>query len=130
MTGVQTCALPIWLPIRVELRSLSTEDFVSILTEPKASLTEQYTALLSTEGVHVHFETDGVKRIAEIAWQVNERVENIGARRLHTVLERLLEEVSYQASDMAQKEIHITAGYVNEKLQELVKDEDLSSYIL
>jgi len=118
------------LPIRVELRSLSTDDFVSILTEPTASLTEQYTALLGTEGVTLRFEADGVRRIAEIAWQVNERVENIGARRLHTVLERLLEDVSYHASDMEQKDIRITAAYVNEKLQELVKDEDLSGYIL
>lgn len=118
------------LPIRVELRSLSTDDFVSILTEPKASLTEQYTALLGTEGIQLTFEADGVRRIAEIAWQVNERIENIGARRLHTVLERLLEEISYQATDMEQKEIRITASYVNEKLQELVKDEDLSGYIL
>lgn len=118
------------LPIRVELRSLSTDDFVSILTEPQASLTEQYTALLGTEGVELHFAADGVRRIAEIAWQINERVENIGARRLHTVLERLLETVSYEASDLVEKKIDITASYVNDKLQELVKDEDLSSYIL
>ena len=88
------------LPIRVELKSLSTDDFVRILTEPEAALTEQYTALLSTEGVKVTFTSDGVRRIAEIAWHVNESVENIGARRLHTVLERLLEEISYTASDM------------------------------
>ena len=118
------------LPIRVELQSLSTDDFVRILTEPTASLTEQYTALLGTEGVNLHFAQDGVRRIAEIAWQINERVENIGARRLHTVLERLLEDVSFHASDLTEKALHITANYVNEKLQELVKDEDLSSYIL
>ena len=118
------------LPIRVELHSLSTDDFVSILTEPTASLTEQYTALLGTEGVTLQFIEDGVRRIAEIAWQINERVENIGARRLHTVLERLLEDVSYNASDLPEKEIRITAAYVNDKLQALVKDEDLSSYIL
>lgn len=118
------------LPIRVELKSLSTDDFVRILTEPEASLTEQYTALLGTEGVKVSFMPDGVRRIAEIAWHVNERVENIGARRLHTVMERLLEDVSYSASDMANKEINIDAAYVNERLQQLVKDEDLSSYIL
>jgi ATP-dependent HslUV protease ATP-binding subunit HslU len=118
------------LPIRVELKSLSTDDFVRILTEPEAALTEQYTALLGTEGVKVNFVPDGVRRIAEIAWHVNERVENIGARRLHTVMERLLEEVSFTASDMAEKEINIDASYVNEKLQQLVKDEDLTSYIL
>lgn len=118
------------LPIRVELKSLSTDDFVRILTEPESALTEQYTALLGTEGVKVNFMADGVRRIAEIAWHVNERVENIGARRLHTVLERLLEEVSYSASDRPDKEIHIDAAYVDSRLQQLVKDEDLTSYIL
>lgn len=118
------------LPIRVELKSLLTDDFVRILTEPESSLTEQYTALLGTEGVKINFLPDGVRRIAEIAWHVNERIENIGARRLHTVLERLLEEVSFAASEMANKEINIDAAYVNGVLQELVKDEDLSSYIL
>ena len=118
------------LPIRVELKSLTTDDFVRILTEPQASLTEQYTALMGTEGITVEFMSDGVRRIAEIAWHVNERVENIGARRLHTVLERLLEEVSYSASDMDEKEIKIDAAYVDERLQHLVKDEDLSGYIL
>lgn len=118
------------LPIRVELKSLKTDDFVRILTEPQASLTEQYTALLDTEGVKIRFTLDGVRRIAEIAWHVNERVENIGARRLHTVLERLLEEVSYAASEMSEQEINIDADYVNTRLQALVKDEDLSSYIL
>lgn len=118
------------LPIRVELKSLSTDDFVRILTEPEASLTEQYTALMSTEGVKIHFAEDGVRRLAEIAWHVNERVENIGARRLHTVLERLLEDLSYQASDLSGQEITIDAAYVDERLRHLVKDEDLSSYIL
>lgn len=118
------------LPIRVELKSLSTSDFERILTEPQAALTEQYAALLGTEGINVQFAADGVKRIAEIAWQVNERVENIGARRLHTVLERLLEEVSYNASDMTDKNVVINADYVNERLQDLVKDQDLTSYIL
>jgi ATP-dependent HslUV protease ATP-binding subunit HslU len=118
------------LPIRVELKSLTTDDFVRILTEPEAALTEQYTALLGTEGVKVKFMSDGVRRIAEIAWHVNERVENIGARRLHTVMERLLEEVSFAASDMENQEINIDANYVNERLLELVKDEDLTSYIL
>lgn len=118
------------LPIRVELKSLSTDDFVRILTEPEAALTEQYTALLGTEGVKVNFMPEGVRRIAEIAWHVNERIENIGARRLHTVLERLLEEISYSASDEPNKEINIDAAYVNSRLDQLVKDEDLSSYIL
>ena len=118
------------LPIRVELKSLTTDDFVRILTEPQASLTEQYTALLGTEGVILTFMTDGVRRIAEIAFHVNESVENIGARRLHTVLERLLEDISYSASDTPKKEIEINAAYVDERLQHLVKNEDLSSYIL
>ncbi|EKD71138.1 MAG: hypothetical protein ACD_46C00264G0004 [uncultured bacterium] len=118
------------LPIRVELKSLSTDDFVRILTEPQASLTEQYTALLGTEGVKITFTADGVRRIAEIAWHVNERVENIGARRLHTVLERLLEEVSYSATEMKNQEVNIDAAYVDSKLQHLIKDEDLSGYIL
>lgn len=118
------------LPIRVELKSLSTDDFVRILTEPEASLTEQYTALMGTEGVKVNFLPDGVRRIAEIAFHVNERIENIGARRLHTVMERLLEEISYAASDMAHQEININAEYVNSRLNELVKDEDLTGYIL
>lgn len=118
------------LPIRVELKALSTEDFMRILTEPTASLTEQYSALLSTEGVKIAFLTEGVKRIAEVAWHVNERTENIGARRLHTVLERLLEEVSFEAADHADKEIAIDASYVDKYLNQLVKDEDLSHYIL
>lgn len=118
------------LPIRVELLSLSIEDFVRILTEPQASLVEQYKALLKTEGVDLHFTSDGVRRIAEIAWHVNERAENIGARRLHTVLERLLEEISYGATEATQKKVSIDATYVNEKLQALVDDEDLSDYIL
>lgn len=118
------------LPIRVELKSLSTDDFVRILTEPKAALTEQYRALMSTEGVTINFLPDGVRRIAEIAWHVNERIENIGARRLHTVMERLLEEVSYSASDMEHPAVNIDANYVDMRLQQLVKDEDLTSYIL
>ena len=118
------------LPIRVELKSLVTDDFVRILTEPESSLTEQYTALLSTEGVKLNFALDGVRRIAEIAWQINDRVENIGARRLHTVLERLLEEISYNASELKEREITIDANYVDGRLQDLVKDEDLTSYIL
>jgi ATP-dependent HslUV protease ATP-binding subunit HslU len=118
------------LPIRVELKALSTDDFVRILTEPTASLTEQYTALLKTEGVTLKFLPEGVNRIAEVAWHVNERTENIGARRLHTVLERLLEEISFEASDHQGKEISIDAEYVNKYLQHLIQDEDLSRYIL
>ena len=118
------------LPIRVELKALSTEDFVRILTEPTASLTEQYIALLETEGVSIQFMPEGVKRIAEVAWYVNERTENIGARRLHTVMERLLEEVSYEASDRSGQAVEINAEYVNKHLEHLMKDEDLSRYIL
>ena len=117
-------------PIRVELNALSADDFVRILTEPNASLTEQYTALLATEGVTLSFATDGIQRIAELGWQVNERVENIGARRLHTLLERLLEEISYNASDLEDKNIVIDAVYVDQHLTEFADDEDLSRYIL
>jgi ATP-dependent HslUV protease ATP-binding subunit HslU len=118
------------LPIRVELAALSVADFVRILTEPDASLTEQYTALLRTEGVDLRFTTEGVARIAEVAWQVNERTENIGARRLHTVLERLLEEVSFESPDLAGRPVVIDAAYVDGHLGELVQDEDLTRYIL
>ncbi len=118
------------LPIRVELKALNSDDFTRILTEPTASLTEQYVALLSTENVKISFATDGVRRIAEVAWQVNERTENIGARRLHTVLERLLEEISFEASDQAGSEVIIDSAYVDKHLLKLVKDEDLSRYIL
>jgi len=118
------------LPIRVELNALSADDFVRILTEPRASLTEQYTALLSTEGVKVNFLPEGVKRIAEVAWTVNARTENIGARRLHTVMERLLEEISFEASESEEKNLNISADYVNKYLQQLLEDEDLSRYIL
>jgi ATP-dependent HslUV protease ATP-binding subunit HslU len=122
------------LPIRVELKALSPEDFERILTEPHASLTEQYSALLKTEGLNIEFAQDGIKRLAEIAWQVNEKTENIGARRLHTLLERLLEEVSFSAGDLAaqhdEKPILIDAAYVNGHLGELAQDEDLSRYIL
>ncbi|MGD8484302.1 MAG: ATP-dependent protease ATPase subunit HslU [Thioalkalispiraceae bacterium] len=117
-------------PIRVELDALSTEDFVKILTEPDASLTEQYSALMETEEVQLIFTQDGVKRLAEIAFQVNENTENIGARRLHTILERLLEDISYSASDRANETIQITAEYVNDNLSGLAEDEDLSRYIL
>lgn len=117
-------------PIRVELDALSAEDFVRILTEPHASLTQQYVALLATEGVSLTFATDGIQRIAELGWQVNERTENIGARRLHTILERLLEDVSYTAPDLIEKTIIIDAAYVDKQLTEFVEDEDLSRYIL
>ncbi|ADZ92946.1 ATP-dependent protease ATPase subunit HslU [Marinomonas mediterranea] len=119
------------LPIRVELDALTVEDFKRILVEPSASLTKQYVALAKTENIDINFTDEGITRIAEIACQVNETVENIGARRLHTVLERLLEEVSYSASDMPDdQQVNITAEYVDEQLGEVVKDEDLSQYIL
>ncbi|MEM9531189.1 MAG: ATP-dependent protease ATPase subunit HslU [Pseudomonadota bacterium] len=118
------------LPIRVELGALSAEDFEKILTEPNASLTEQYVALLGTEGVSLKFDASGVKRIAEVAWQVNERTENIGARRLHTVMERLLEVISFEAPDRDGNAVSVNAGYVDEHLEALAKDEDLSRYIL
>lgn len=122
------------LPIRVELKALSPEDFERILTEPHASLTEQYRELLKTEGLAIEFTDDGIKRLAQIAWQVNEKTENIGARRLHTLLERLLEEVSFSAGDLAGQQngepIRIDTAYVNSHLGELAEDEDLSRYIL
>ncbi|MCP3950763.1 MAG: AAA domain-containing protein, partial [Desulfobacterales bacterium] len=118
------------LPIRVELRALEVDDFVRILTEPDASLTEQYSALLATEGVKLSFDTSGIRRIAEVSWQVNDQTENIGARRLHTVMERLLETISYEASDKSGEEYIVDAAYVDANLLELVKDQDLSRYIL
>ncbi|MDA9064379.1 ATP-dependent protease ATPase subunit HslU [Pseudomonadales bacterium] len=121
------------LPIRVELSALTVGDFERILTEPHASLTEQYQALLQTEGVELDFEVDGITRIAEIAWQVNERTENIGARRLHTIMERLLEEISFEGADNAALvtgRIKIDAQYVNDHLANLASNEDLSRYIL
>ncbi|MDZ7783148.1 MAG: ATP-dependent protease ATPase subunit HslU [Halioglobus sp.] len=120
------------LPIRVELAPLTPEDFERILTEPNASLTEQYQALLRTEGLEVSFTEDGLRRIAEVAWQVNERTENIGARRLHTVMERLLDECSFDASDTSVKgdTLVVDADYVDRQLQELSSDEDLSRFIL
>ena len=117
-------------PIRVELKSLSVGDFVRILTEPDASLTAQYSALLDTEEVQLEFTESGVRRIAEVAYQVNENTENIGARRLHTVMERLLETVSFEASDRSGLKLTIDAGYVDDHLAELAQDEDLSRYIL
>ena len=117
-------------PIRVELNALTSEDFVRILTEPDASLTEQYAALMRTEEVTLNFTESGVARVAEIAFRVNEQTENIGARRLHTVLERLLETISYEAADKGGQELTIDAEYVDQYLGELAKDEDLSRYIL
>ncbi len=120
------------LPIRVELSSLSSKDFEKILTEPRASLTEQYHELLATEGLNVVFHVDGVKRVAEIAYEINERTENIGARRLHTIMEKLLEEISFSASDLAQKgkNIDIDLEYVNKQLDHISQDDDLSRFIL
>jgi ATP-dependent HslUV protease ATP-binding subunit HslU len=118
------------LPIRVELDALGVEDFVRILTEPDASLTAQYTELMATEGLTLEFAESGIRRLAEVAFQVNERTENIGARRLHTVMERLLETVSYEASDHSGKKVTVDADYVNDHLGKLVEDEDLSRYIL
>ncbi|MFM2110219.1 MAG: ATP-dependent protease ATPase subunit HslU [Gammaproteobacteria bacterium] len=117
-------------PIRVELEPLKVEDFVRILTEPDASLTAQYSALLRTEGVKIEFTAEGVRRLAEIAFHVNERTENIGARRLHTVMERLLENLSYEASERSGTTLSIDAAYVNESLGKLSQDEDLSRFIL
>ncbi|MBA6392071.1 HslU--HslV peptidase ATPase subunit [Colwellia sp. BRX10-3] len=118
------------LPIRVELKALTTDDFVRILTEPNASLTEQYIALLATEGVHISFSKDGIQAIANAAWQVNESTENIGARRLHTMMERLIEELSFTANDRSGESILIDADFVANILSDLIKDEDLSRFIL
>ena len=118
------------LPIRVELDALGTEDFVRILTEPDASLTAQYSALMGTEEIRIEFAEEGVGRIAEVAWQVNERTENIGARRLHTVMERLLESISFEAPDRGGEPVVIDADYVDRELGELLENEDLTRYIL
>ncbi|HSR62412.1 MAG TPA: ATP-dependent protease ATPase subunit HslU [Gammaproteobacteria bacterium] len=118
------------LPIRVELNALETEDFIRILTEPDASLTEQYTALVSTEGVDLKFSEDGIRRIAEIAWHVNESTENIGARRLHTVMERLLESLSYEAAEKKGDTITVDVAYVNDHLGQFIENDDLTRYIL
>lgn len=118
------------LPIRVELSALSVGDFVRILTEPSASLTLQYTALMATEGLSLSFGESGIRRIAEVAWQVNERMENIGARRLYTVMERLLEVVSFEATDKSGESVHVDKAYVEKNLGQLIADEDLTRYIL
>ena len=117
-------------PIRVELQALSQADFRRILSEPDNALTRQYVALMGTEGVGLEFTDDAIDRLAEVAYQVNERQENIGARRLHTVLERLLETIAYEAPDRSGDAIRIDAAYVDEQLGQLVGDEDLSRYIL
>ena len=118
------------LPIRVELQALSVDDFTRILTEPDASLTQQYQALMATEGVGLEFTEGGIRRIAEIAWNVNERTENIGARRLHTVMERLLERISDEAPDLGGEKVVVDEDYVNEHLNQLAENEDLTRYIL
>jgi len=118
------------LPIRVELKALSTEDFKRILTEPNASLIDQYVALMGTEGLEISFTEEALEKIAHIAWKVNENTQNIGARRLHTVLERLLEQISFDAGDAQKGHFEVSAQYVEEQLNELAEDEDLSQYIL
>lgn len=118
------------LPIRVELNALSADDFVRILTEPDACLAVQYQALLQTEGVQLEFENSGIQRLAEIAWEINERTENIGARRLHTIMERLLEDISFHATEHKDKTLKIDGAYVEKQLNTLVKDDDLSRFIL
>ena len=117
-------------PIRVELEPLTKDDFVRILTEPENALTRQYTALLATEGVRITFRDDAVAEIARIAAEVNERTENIGARRLHTVMERLLDEISFDAPEMGGRELLIDAPYVRARLESIVQDQDLSRFIL
>jgi ATP-dependent HslUV protease ATP-binding subunit HslU len=118
------------MPIRVELQALGVQEFVRILTEPDASLTEQYSELMRTEGLELNFVEGGIERIAKVAWEINERTENIGARRLHTVMERLLEKVSFEAADHSGDRLTVDADYVNEQLADLAQDEDLSRYIL
>ena len=118
------------LSIRVELESLTDADFVRILTEPENALVKQYTALLATEKVHLDIQQDAVEEIARIAADVNQRMENIGARRLHTVMERLLDELSFEAPDLGEQTVPITGKYVRDRLHDLLKDEDLSQYVL
>jgi ATP-dependent HslUV protease ATP-binding subunit HslU len=117
-------------PIRVELESLTMEDFIKILTEPKSSLVKQYTALLETEGVKLEFTREALEEVARFAFRVNEGTENIGARRLHTIMERVLDEISFGAPDMKEKQVTVDAAYVQKMLSEIVKDQDLSRYIL
>ena len=117
-------------PIRVELKSLSVDDFVRILKEPKNALAKQYTALLETEGIKLNITDDALLEIAKFAAQVNESAENIGARRLHTIMEKLLEEISFEGPDLRKKNVKVDAAYVRKQLSEIVKDQDLSRYIL
>ena len=117
-------------PIRVELEALGTDEFVRILTEPKGALVTQYMALLATEGLDLRFTVDAVQRIAEFATLVNDRTENIGARRLHTVMEKLLDEISFEAPDMSERKVAIDATYVDKMLTDIVKNDELSRYIL
>jgi ATP-dependent HslUV protease ATP-binding subunit HslU len=117
-------------PIRVELKTLSEEDFIRILKEPKSALVKQYMALLETEGIKLNFTDDSIQEVARIAAQVNTSMENIGARRLHTIMEKLLEEISFNGPDLKKKNIKIDADYVKKQLAEIVKDQDLSKYIL
>jgi len=118
------------LPIRVELQSLKEEDFVRILTEPKNALIKQYIALLETEGLKLTFTDDAVETVAKFATTVNEQTENIGARRLHTILEKVLDELSFEAPDLKKKTVKVDAAYVNKQLADIVKNQDLSRYIL
>ena len=118
------------LPVIATLNELTEDELVSILTEPRNALSKQYTALLATEGIQLSFTPDAIGEIAEIATLVNQRTENIGARRLHTILERILDEISFDAPDRPEKNIQVDARYVREKLSEIIKDEDLSRYIL
>jgi ATP-dependent HslUV protease ATP-binding subunit HslU len=117
-------------PIRVELTDLKKEDFLRILTEPKHALTKQYSELLATEGVKLTFTPDGVEALADIAFEVNRTAQNIGARRLHTILERVVEEISYEGPDLPEKNVKIDAGYVRGRLNEILEKEDLSKFIL
>jgi len=117
-------------PIRVELSSLSLDDFVKILTEPKNALTKQYAALLETEGIHIEFTDDAIRELAQIAADVNQRTENIGARRLHTILEKLLEDLSFEAPELNLEHFAITPEYVREKVGDIAQNRDLSQYIL
>lgn len=118
------------LPVRVELKALTTEDFERILTEPSFAITKQYEALLATESIQVSFTSEGIRRIAEVAWQVNDQSENIGARRLHTIFEKLMEEISYEAEDLKGTQLCVDAAYVNKHLEGLANDEDLARFIL
>jgi ATP-dependent HslUV protease ATP-binding subunit HslU len=117
-------------PIRVELEALGRDDFIRILTEPKSALVKQYTALLSTEAVNIRFTEGAISRIADFAALVNERTENIGARRLHTVMEKLLDEISFEAPDLSDKQVTIDEAYVERMLADIVRNEDLSRYVL